>query len=460
MSVTGPETVLPTVPSRLSASTPAELTARGFRHQLAKGGLSVLDYVRACADRIEMLDAKLHAFRRFDRQQVEARARGIDDAIARGEANGSMIGVPVGVKDIFNTYDYPTGMGSPITDGYTPGNDARVVSNVRLEGGIVMGKTTTAEFAVHHPGPTVNPHDPLRTPGTSSSGAAVAVAARMVPVSIASQTAGSIVRPASYCGVMGYKPSFGLIPRTAMLKTTDTLDTVGFMARAVDDLRLIFEATRVRGHNYPVSEAALNGAARQKTAGHPWKVRLARSPFDGDETPQARQGLQRIADALADAGCDVTEYRLPDALDEAHVVHDLIYRRALAHYFQIEWATDAQLFSPVLRELIEAGRKIPAELYVENLDRQTKLSRIFDAAATEWDVVLCLSTADEAPVGRNTPDLTDHCLLWTLVGAPAISLPLATGSSGLPVGIQIVARRFADYKLLRFADYVLDISGH
>ena len=110
--------------------------------------------------------------------------------------------------------------------------------------------------------------------------------------------------------------------------------------------------------------------------------------------------------------------------------------------------------------MIEAGRKIPAELYVENLDRQTKLSRIFDAAATEWDVVLCLSTADEAPVGRNTPDLTDHCLLWTLVGAPAISLPLATGSSGLPVGIQIVARRFADYKLLRFADYVLDISGH
>jgi Asp-tRNA(Asn)/Glu-tRNA(Gln) amidotransferase A subunit family amidase len=445
--------------ARLSANTAAELTASEFRSELARGAISVLDFVQACADRIERFDPELKAFRRFDRDLVEARARRIDDARARGEALARLTGVPVGVKDVFNTYDYPTGMGSPIIDGYTPGNDARAVSDLRLEGGIVMGKTTTAEFAVHTPPATVNPYDTARTPGTSSSGSAVAVATRMVPVSLVSQTAGSIMRPASYCGVMGFKPSFGLVPRTAMLKTTDTLDTVGYMARSVADLRMMFETTRVRGHNYPVSEAALNDPARQAVTGRPWRVRILRSPLDAHAAPAARSALDRLVQALAGDGCEVADWRLPEALEEAHELHERIYRRSLAYYFQIEWNANAELFSPVLRAMIESGQTIPAERYQDDLRRQRELARLFDAAAAEWDVLLCLSTADEAPVGLASRDLPDHCLIWTLVGAPALSLPLAGGSSGLPVGIQMVARRFADDKLLAFAERVADASG-
>jgi Asp-tRNA(Asn)/Glu-tRNA(Gln) amidotransferase A subunit family amidase len=360
--------------------------------------------------------------------------------------------VPTAVKDIFNTYDYPTGMGSPIIEGYTPGNDARVVSDIRLDGGIVMGKTVTAEFAVHHPGPTVNPHDVRRTPGTSSSGAAAAVAARMVPVALSSQTAASTIRPASYCGIHGYKPSFGLVPRTAMLKTTDTLDTVAFMARSVADLRLMFEVCRVRGHNYPVSEAALNDRTRQSVEGRKWRVGVVSGSKSHLEAAEAREGLARLADALAEAGCEVAAYALPAAFDEAHDIHEHIYRRALAYYFKLEWQSNEALFSEEMRAMITAGLAITPEAYEAAVREQVALRRLFDEEAKGFDVLIGLAADDEAPVGLNAPDTADHSLIWTMVGAPAIALPKLSGRSGLPIGVQVVARRFDDYKLLAFAE--------
>ena len=228
------------------SNTPAEMTASEFLRQLKDGQISVFEYVDACAQRIEQLDESVCAWHKFDGDMVRARARVLDDLLAGGEAMRQLAGAPIAVKDIFNTYDYPTGMGSPIMDDYTPGNDARLVSDLRMAQGIVMGKTVTAEFAVHHPGPTRNPYDLRRSPGTSSSGSAAAVAARMAPLALSSQTGGSTIRPASYCGIYGFKPSFGLLPRTGVLKTTDTLDSLGFMARSVEDLRLIFEVCCVR----------------------------------------------------------------------------------------------------------------------------------------------------------------------------------------------------------------------
>lgn len=443
----------------LATNTLAELTASEFLALLRGRQLTVTEYVRSCIDRIEQFEPKVRAWHSFDPGRVLERALEIEAQLAGGGGPRRMAGVPVGVKDIFNTYDYPTGMGSAIMDGYTPGNDARVVSDLRLDQGIVMGKTVTAEFAVHHPGPTVNPHDLARSPGTSSSGSAAAVAARMVPLALASQTGGSIIRPASYCGIFGYKPSFGLLPRTGVLKTTDTLDSIGFMARSIADLRLIFEVCRVRGHNYPVSDAALNDPARQTVEGRPWRVGVVRGPKTEYETPEARAGLRAVTERLDVAGCEVFPYELPAAFNEAHDTHDRIYRKALAYYFDLEWNADAGLFSEILQAMIEGGRAIEPAQYQEDIVRQRELWRLMERESEKFDVLVGLSTAGEAPLGLNARDLPDHSLIWTMCGMPALSLPLLTGRDGLPVGVQVVARRFDDYKLLDFADHLASVAA-
>jgi Asp-tRNA(Asn)/Glu-tRNA(Gln) amidotransferase A subunit family amidase len=440
------------VPALTRANTAAELTATAFLGLLAQRKISVVEYVAACADRIEALDPQIRAWQSLDLSHALDRARQLDAGLANAPPERLMTGVPVGVKDIFNTYDLPTGMGSEILEHYTPGNDARVVSNIRLERGIVMGKTVSAEFAVHHPGPTLNPHDPARTPGTSSSGSAAAVAARMVPLALGTQTGGSIIRPASYCGIMGYKPSFGLIPRTGILKTTDSLDTVGYLARSVDDLALAFEVTRVRGHNYPISERALNDPARQAVHGRRWRIGVVSGPKSASESAAARASLDAVLQRLGgDAAIDLAPALLPPIFDEAHAVHEALYRRALAYYFKLEWGAASEKFSPVLRRMIEAGFAMTPDDYARALARQAALAHELDRVLQDYDVLLGLSTADEAPLGLGAEDLPDHCLIWTMCGVPALSLPLLQGSTGLPVGVQLVARRFADYKLLEFA---------
>lgn len=458
MNVSKPTKPASTNVNLLSAgNSAAELTATEFRAAFARRQISAHEYVSACLDRIEALDPIVHAWKIFDRGRALEKANLVDARQESGPAGKPMGGVPVAVKDIFNTYDFPTGMGSPIMEHYTPGNDARVVSDVRLSGGIVLGKAITAEFAVHNPGPTLNPWDFNRSPGTSSSGSAVAVATRMAPVALASQTAGSIIRPASYCGIFGFKPSFGLIPRTAMLKTTDTLDTVGFLARAVDDLALIFETCRVRGHNYPISEAALNDTARQTVTGRPWKVGFVIGPKSGSEVPAVKAGMQAVKSKLTAAGCEVFDWQLPPVYSEVHDLHDTIYRRALAYYFNLEWSLHAELFSPIMQEMIRSGLAISPQQYADAIERQRTFSHIYDADMARFDVLICPSTADEAPVGLDSRDLPDHCLIWTFAGAPVISLPTLSGSSGLPVGLQAVARRFDDYKLIAFAKMASNI---
>ncbi|QUS39116.1 amidase [Tardiphaga alba] len=431
-----------------------ELTATEFLRIRAKGQISALDYVQACLDRIEALDSTVQAWKVFDRERAERRAR--QDDAQDPQKRGRIGGVPVGVKDIFNTYDFPTSMGSPIMENYTPGNDARVVSDIRLEGGLVLGKTITAEFAVHSPGPTKNPWSLDRSPGTSSSGSAVAVATRMVPVALATQTGGSIIRPASYCGIAGFKPSFGLIPRTAMLKTTDTLDTVGFLARSTDDLQLMFETCRVRGHNYPVSETALNEASRQQTPRR-WRVGIVNGPKASYESVRVKSAIDDVARKLENAGCEVFQHQLPEPYSTVHDLHDTIYRRALAYYFKTEWASHADLFSASMHEMVEGGIAITPAKYMAAIEQQNSFRQRFDAETEAFDVLICPSTSDEAPLGLHAPDLPDHCLIWTFVGAPVIGLPVLTGSTGLPVGLQIVGRRFADYKLLAFARFAEEV---
>ena len=207
------------------------------------------------------------------------------------------------------------------------------------------------------------------------------------------------------------------------------------------------------------TEAALNDPARQEVVGRPWRIGILRGPMSGFESAVGRAGLEQVGARLAAEGCEVFDYRLPAAFDEAHDVHERIYRRALAYYFSTEWTSSAALFSPRMQDMIGGGLAIAPEQYQADLKRQTELARLFDAEAAGFDALLTLSTADEAPLGLDAPDLPDHCLIWTMVGAPSLSLPVLAGSSGLPVGLQLVARKYADYKLLELARYITQVLG-
>ena len=241
------------------------------------GSLTPTDVAEQSTIAVQAYESSVHAWECFDTTRLMEQARQATQRLRSGTAPRALEALPVGVKDIFNTADFPTQMGSPLWEGFTPGNDARVLYDMKRLGAIVPGKTVTAEFAVHSLGKTLNPHAPDRTPGTSSSGSAVAVATGMVPVALGTQTAGSIIRPASFCGVWGCKPSFGLVPRTGMLKTTDSLDSVGFFVNHAADLLPVFDAIRVHGRNFPLSHAALSDTARQATPQQrAWRVAIVK----------------------------------------------------------------------------------------------------------------------------------------------------------------------------------------
>lgn len=362
--------------------------------------------------------------------------------------------IPIGVKDIYNTYDFPTQMGSTLWKGFTPGNDARAVYNLKRQGAKVVGKTVTAEFAVHALEKTKNPWDETKTPGTSSSGSAVAVSLGQVPLATGTQTAGSIIRPASFCGVYGMKPSFGLIPRTGMLKTTDSLDTPGFFTIYQTDLKRALDSMRISGRNYPISDSALSDETRQKKpTNRKWRVGFVRT-HTWDSTPEyARQAIELYIKELgADTDIEITDVTLPEIMKQTHVVHETIYNKALSYYFQNEYK-EAEKISPIMNELIEKGKLISVKEYQHAVNKQMEMLYAMDDYLKDFDVLISLSTAGEAP-DRDKVELPDPALMWTLTHLPAVSVPQFSSPSGLPFGMQVVARKYNDYLLLNFLDYL------
>lgn len=431
-----------------------ELSASAALRLIRRGDLTAQALLEACLAQIDRLEDELKSWVYLDPERARAQARRVDEKIRAGQPVGPLAGIPVGVKDIFNTTDMPTQMGSPIWKGFTPGNDARVVHDVRLADAVLPGKTVTAEFAVHAPGPTRNPHNLDCSPGTSSSGSAASVAAYMVPLALGTQTAGSIMRPASYCGVYGFKPSFGLIPRTGMLKTTDSLDTVGFFARSVDDLALMFDVVRVHGTDYPLGHAALADPTRQTKGDRPWNIALVHGPTWEDVEDYARAALHQYAETLARAS-DVTveEVELPRPFARAHEIHAVIYEKTLSYYFKEEFR-QRTLISPLMYEMIARGNQLSLEHYREALEQQRRLARLFDGFMQQYDVLLTVTTGGAALQGLEAADRPDACLIWTLCWAPAMSLPVFTSPSQMPFGAQVVGRRYNDYLLLKFVQFL------
>jgi Asp-tRNA(Asn)/Glu-tRNA(Gln) amidotransferase A subunit family amidase len=416
------------------------------------------DVAQYCIDRVEEFDARYNAWVCFDKEILLKQAQDAQKRIQSGEELRYLEGIPIGIKDIMNTHEFPTQMGSPLWKEFTPGNDARVVYYARSAGGMIPGKTETAEFAVHTLGDTINPYDPTRTPGTSSSGSAVAIALGMVPVALGTQTAGSIVRPASFCGIYGCKPSFGLIPRTGLLKTTDSLDTVGYFVNHFEDLERVFEVVRVHGPNYPMSHRALKDEKRQnKTTNRPWCIALVKTHTWQYTYDYAKKALMDWASRInKDVEIDVVEARLPANMENTHDIHAAIYNKTLSYYFKEEFKR-AELVSPIMNDLIRQGNETTVEQYHRALASQTDLIYEMDEFFDDYDILISLSTAGEAPP-REQLERPDPALMWTMTHLPVISVPAFTSPEGLPFGLQLVARKYNDLLLFRFAEYLCSMG--
>lgn len=426
--------------------------ATGLLKLLKSNAITPSEITQACVKRINDIDPMVNAWEYMDDDVIQAQVSKVENS---RQQNAPLHGIPIGVKDIYNTFDMPTQMGSPLWKDFTPGNDARIIHYLRRNGAIMLGKTVTAEFAVHYQDKTRNPHDLTRSPGTSSSGSAVAVATGMVPVALGSQTAGSISRPASYCGIYGFKPTFGVLPRIGVLKTTDSLDTLGFFARSVEDLALIFEASRVRGENYEYVHRYIDNyrTAPEKK----FRIGIVKHPKWDLASDTAKTAFEQWCCTLQSPRLEIEEVTLPAFCETIHATHQCIYDKSLAYYFKDEYAQHT-LMSPIFYDIIQEGNKITKEQYQEALEKQSRETVAFNDWLESYDILLTLATADEAPVGLTTPDTPDANLIWTYLGLPCATIPVLKGENGLPIGVSVVAGKYRDTLLLDFLKYLTTIN--
>lgn len=412
---------------------PADLTATFAIRAMAAGTLHPRELLEACLARVAQREPTLHAFAAHDPALVRATCA----------AAGPLHGLPLGVKDVLDTADYASEYNSPIFRGHRPRADAACVAWARAAEAVVFGKTVTTEFATRHPGPTTNPHDPRRTPGGSSSGSAAAVAAGMVPLALGTQTAGSIIRPAAFCGVVGYKPTFGLIARHGMKLMSDSLDTVGVLARSVADCALFAEA--VSGH--------VLGDPDRHTGRAP-RIGLCRTPMWDRAAPETVALMDHVAAQLARAGATVTEFPLPPVFDTAEPAHAVVMNAESARSLGWELNTARGQLSPTLRERMEWGLAQPAAVLADAQAVLRGLRLGFPDLIGDLDILLTPSAAGEAPVGLEWTGDAGFNFLWTSLHVPCVTVPAGKGPEGMPLGVQVVARRGEDRAALAWAAWV------
>lgn len=439
----------------LDAPEAMALSALEAAERISAGELSAEEYTGACLDRIAAVEDRVHAFAHLDPDAALEQARALDERRRNGGPLGPLHGVPVAVKDIFDTADYPTECGSQILRGRRPMRDSTAVARLREAGAVIIGKTVTTEFAYYHPGPTRNPHDPERTPGGSSSGSAAAVAAGMVPLAIGSQTNGSVIRPAAFCGVYGCKPTHGTISRHGALLLSQTLDHVGTFARSIADTALILQV--LAGYDPDDADTRALAApdfldmARDEPTLPP-RFAFVRTPVWTKAGAETREAFERFVGAL-DRQAQVIE--LPDSFAAAWDDHRTIMAVDMAHNLRpiVERGGEAGA-SQALREIVAEGGRTNALRYLEaraNAERYAAdLAGIFE----EFDAVITPATPGVAPKGEATGSPM-FCSLWTMTGLPALTLPLLTGEGRLPLGFQIVGRRGDDARLLRTANWLV-----
>ncbi|WP_284735476.1 amidase [Dongia deserti] len=432
----------------------ADLSALEARARMERGELRASEFIEAQLRRIAARDATIQAFAFFDPELPRAAVKACDEYRASGRPIGALHGLSVGLKDIIDTADMPTENGTPIDAGRRPAKDATIVRRLRAAGAVVMGKTVTTELAYAAPGKTRNPHDPERTPGGSSSGSAAAVAAGMVSFAVGTQTFGSVIRPASFCGVVGFKPTHGLIPRTGVRLLVGPLDTVGVFARTVADAAMIAEV--LAGHDPgdvdtslapppKLLEIALTDPPVQPD------IAFVKSNVWDQAEPETQEGFRELVEALGER---CTEVALPEIFEEWLGAHRSLMQAGMARNLGPYYRKAKDKLSPAMRAIIEDGLKVSAVDYLTALDWREALNNGLEQLFDRYDAIVTPAAPGEAPRGFDSTGNPIFNGLWTLCGVPAITLPLLTGPSGLPVGVQLVGRRGEDARLLRTARWL------
>lgn len=415
------------------------LTATEMVAAVRSGKTTCEAITRACLDRVAERESDVQAWQYINPDQAIAEAKARD----RSDKKGAMIGVPFSVKDIIDTADMPTEYGSPIYAGHRPRADASCVALSRKAGGVLLGKSVTTEFANFHPSRTRNPLDLTRTPGGSSSGSAAAVADRMVALSIGSQTSGSTVRPAGFCGVFGYRPSYGDLRCVGIKEAAGSLDTLGLIARSVEDIALY-------------RDVLLDIAPESVSTNVPApRIGFCRTHLWSLLEPSTQALFEHAAVRLARAGAKVSDITLPPEFDGIPDAHRLISGFEFSRNFAWEIEHHWEKISTTLRGgRIKDGLECSFKRYLESRNLAERCRQLIGPIMDQYDMVLTACSTGEAPVGLNTTGNAKLALIWTTMHVPAISVPAFKGPNGMPVGAYVVGKRNRDRDLFAFARWI------
>ena len=436
----------------------AALTAVEACAALNEGRITAEQLATACMARIAARDGDVQAWAHFDANRVLEDARASDAARLRGDKLGPLAGIPIGIKDIIDTADYPTENGTPVFAGRRPDKDASVVAQLKSAGAVIMGKTVTTELAFFGPGKTKNPHDATRTPGGSSSGSAAAVADGQVPLALGTQTAGSIIRPASYCGVIGFKPTFGYASRTGVLAQSAPLDTIGGYARSVDDIALLIDAIS----GYDAADADMTADKKPSLAdalSKPLKraprFAFIKSPAWPNADAEARRAYEDFASGFA---AEVVETSLPAEFDGSLRLQQIVQFSDIAKNYGSIADANPDRISAKLKEIIAEGRTFSAADYAAARAETETLYEALRPVLDNYDAILTPAAPGVALEGLGATGSPMFNALWTYLGMPCISLPLLH-IGGLPLGVQFVGARGGDGHLLSVAKWAMDAAA-
>jgi Asp-tRNA(Asn)/Glu-tRNA(Gln) amidotransferase A subunit family amidase len=414
------------------------LTASAAARLLQRRELTAHDLLSACLECIAQREPEILAWRQYDADRALDHARKLDN----GPLRGPLHGLPLGVKDLFDTRDFPSGYGSPIYQHHHPVNDAAAVALCREAGAIVVGKTVTTEFATFTPGPTRNPHNRAHTPGGSSSGSAAAVAAHMVPLALGTQTAASVIRPAAYCGVVGFKPSFGLIPRAGVKSLSESLDTVGGFGRCVEDVALL------------TSVMANAPQWRRLPTDRKPRIGVCRTPHWDKASEAMQQAFEATVQRLIKAGVKVMDVTLTEAVAALTQVHDEVMCSEASKALADERLNHGDLLSDRLKTMLERGAAMTFEQSIQHRAQLASARHQLGRGFADYDLLLTPSACGEAEHGLERTGDPLFSRIWSLLGLPSLNLPVGFGPQGLPLGVQLIGPAMSDTATLAFCAWI------
>jgi aspartyl-tRNA(Asn)/glutamyl-tRNA(Gln) amidotransferase subunit A len=441
-------------------TAPYSLTLTAAAEQIRTRQLSPVDLVRSCLERIDQLESRLQAWVTVDRDGALAAARRCEDEIQRGQYRGPLHGIPIGIKDIFYTAGLKTTAGSPIYANFVPDSDAGAVRRLRAAGAVILGKAQTTEFAALAPSPTHNPWNLEHTPGGSSSGSAAAVSVAMCPGALGSQTYGSTIRPAAYCGCVGLKPTYGRISAAGVFALAWSLDHVGLFSRTVSDMALLLQSLAGDDPQDPACEAVpvpdYSQALRDPTAP---RLGLVRDFFLEKAEEDTRKHVEAVAERFARAGAQIVEVHLPESFAGELDAHFAMLQAEAAVTHRDSYLQHAARYSPQMRELIEKGLKVTGAQYIELRRHQQRFRHDMNALCRAVDALLTPSTPAPAQRGLNSTGDPSFNGPASFSGIPSLGLPSGVSANGLPFGVQLMSAAFTEERLLataRWCEAVLD----